>query len=1022
MADQKLNIIFTGDVTQLKSAVQSAVSDLTKFEQKLKDSLGAEGFAQINQAVDSLKQKLSSLQAIDIKANPEALFKAVREVSAELGKLKDSEVLLSLNDDKVIAQINNVDKLLSSLSASITIDANIKSEIDRIKTQLSGLTVKIGADATVAESAIKNIQSKLALLQDERFILSADGQQAESVINEIFNDLKTLKDAKVLINADGTPAENVIEQLQTDLQAALKGNILIDTSDLQRKIQALGAAEINIKADTSEVDASIKSIRERLIAFQTIDIKANPQQALTAINEILADISKIKSSELILKSDNTDVLADLNQIQSKLQGIKSEINISANLDTKNLEALLKPLSTQVSVDVNTKAAEAELKALLQQVRNLKGQDILINLDGTQVVKTIDAIEKELLQLQTKLKQATNPADIARLTQQLQLFKNSLSATGANQFSSNLNKAQNATFAFSQVLREAPAFAFSFQTGILALSNNLPILADRLKEARAAGASFGQIAGGIAKSLVSLPGILTIASTALIFLGDKLFNTGKQAKETAKDLATIGGTISDSTASVQGDIAKVQALAEAFRNSSGSFERQKRIIDELKDTNKSYFGDLEAGKTTYEDITKAANAYTDALVNQAIINGLSDAISDLSKEYGTLLIKYNQQTKAANESRIALQKINKEQATNVQGLTGQNREVNIAQNSFNKLQGELGSTGKALGEIGTRIKEFRAQIGVFVGQQLKLKPLDFDDANNSLKDGTENLLARMRAFVKQFGDVFVVPDLEESFTNTKDIIIKAAKQLEADIKNLNLKIKVPVQVITEADFLQPEFTVDPNFKLDENIRERILKEIQAELTPISETVDVTITPNIISKDQTKEIDELVKKFAELGNRGLEALRKIDFTDVNKGIADGKKSLERINEELAITKEFSLAVGNSFASAFDAILDNEDPIKAFFRSIISELQRLIAKLIATKIAAAFLSLAFPGIGKAATLSSQLGFGGALGGQANFGLGGVGSLRAISVNVSGSVIQRGSDGLIMFSNANRSLGRVQ
>lgn len=1012
MADQKLNIIFTGDVTQLRTELQTAVSDLTKFEQKIKDSLGVEGFAAINQAVDQLKQKLSSLQAIDIKANPEKLFAAVREVSAELGKLKDSEVLLKLNDGKALAQIQSIDKLLSSLSASITIDANVKTEIDKIKSQLSGLTVKIGADGTQAESTIKNIQSKLSLLQDEKFILSADGNQAESVINEIFTDFQKLKDTKVLINADGSQAESVIDKIEADLKTSLKGNVTIDTSDLQRKIQQIG--EIDLQVDASNVDAAIKSIREKLTLFNEIDINADPQKALTAINEVLNQIAKIKSSEVVLSSDNTDVLSDINQIQTRLQEIKSTIKISADLDTSKLQSLITPLSQKVSISVNTQQAETEIKALLEQVRNLKGQDILINLDGTQVLRTVDAIEKELLQLQAALKKATNPADIAKLTQQLQLFKNSLSTTQVNQFSSTMNRAQNATFAFSQVLREAPAFAFSAQTGFLALSNNLPILADRFKEARASGLSFGKIIGDMAKSLFSLPGIMTIASTALIFITGALQRSKNAAKDFTEELLEVRDVLSDSSASVQGDVSRVQALVNAFKESEGSFERQKRIIGELKDINESYFGDLKAGVTTYQDITKAAAAYTDALVQEAVIKGLSNAISKLSEQLGDATIKYADATKAADDQRKALAKIKQENATVVQGLTAQNREVNVAENRYNKLQGALKKAGDEVGEINSRIEEFRKLINLKVFEQLKIKPLDVDKVLP--KNETEDVISRARAFVKQFGEVFVTPDLEESFTNTKDKILKSAKQLLDDISKLNLKIKLPVQVITEADFLQPEIKIDPNFKMDEGLRESILKQIRAELKPIDETIDVNIT--ILSKDQAKQIDDIVKQFFELGDRGLEALRKIDFTNVNKGIEDSRKSLQRLNEEFAITSDVGLAIGEGFASAFNALLENEDPIKAFFRSIISELQRLIAKLIATKIAAAFLNLAFPGAGKA--LGGLVGAA-AGGGQANFGFGGSG-LRAINVNVTGTSIIRGMDNIISFSNSGRALGRIQ
>lgn len=781
-----------------------------------------------------------------------------------------------------------------------------------------------------------------------------------------------------------------VSQLNKAMQSVESELTKLDAK-LKDSLGAEGFAQINKQVDL---------LRQKFTALQAIDIKANPQQALTAINEILVDISKLKSNELIITSDNTDVLSDINEIQTRLRDVKSNIKVSADLDTSRLETLIKPLSTSVNLDVNTKAAEAELKALITQVNALKGKDILININGTQVIRTVEAIEKELLQLQARLKSATNPADVIKLTQQLQVLKNSLSTTNTNQFSSSMNRAQNATFAFSQVLREAPAFAFSFQTGILALSNNLPILADRFKEARAAGLSTGSIFRDMAKSLVSLPGLLTIASTALIFFGDKLFNSGNKAEDAAEKIRSYGEIVGESTAGVQGDIAQINALVNAFKESEGSFDKQNRIIKELKSTNEAYFGDLKAGKTTFEQITAAANKYTEALVAQAVVKGFSDEISKVSTELSKQKEKLKPLAIGLADVNKQLQKIRDPQARERQ------RATNFYTLEFAKQLEVVENLQAEFNRLGTEMQGA-------VASALKFKPLKGDPLP---KDETDKIIARARAFVKQFGEVFVTPDLDESFTNTRDKILAASKKLLDDVRKKNLKIKLPltVDLFTNTETNVPiEITIDPNFKLSDDIRERIIKEIESQLKPIDEAIDVTF----LSKDQAKQIDDLTKQFVELGDRGLRALQKIDFTDVNKGIAYGKVALSRLNEELQITQEFSLAVGESFAAAFNALLEGENPIKAFFKSIIAELQRLIAKIIATKIAMGILKLAFPGGGSA--IGAILG---GAGNQANFGFGGGSGLRAFDVNITGSVINRGTDQIISFSNGGRSLGRIQ
>ena len=96
----------------------------------------------------------------------------------------------------------------------------------------------------------------------------------------------------------------------------------------------------------------------------------------------------------------------------------------------------------------------------------------------------------------------------------------------------LKATKNAGFAFNQILREAPAFAFSFNTGLIGISNNLPIFTDAIQRARESGAGFGTIIKSLAGSLFSLPSILSIGILALTQFG----GTSKKTSEDTKELS------------------------------------------------------------------------------------------------------------------------------------------------------------------------------------------------------------------------------------------------------------------------------------------------------------------------------------------------------------------------------------------------------------------------------------------------------------------------------------------------------
>lgn len=139
----------------------------------------------------------------------------------------------------------------------------------------------------------------------------------------------------------------------------------------------------------------------------------------------------------------------------------------------------------------------------------------------------------------------------------------------------LGKSLNSlNFATSQLLREFTAFTYSFQTGLLALSNNIPIFLDQLTAIRQQGGRTGEILMAIVRSVFSLNGIITIGIGILTVFGGELFKTEKAQKETAKSVEELTAAIIEQNKALQESI-------RLYRNSRDlGIDAAKRQLNEL----------------------------------------------------------------------------------------------------------------------------------------------------------------------------------------------------------------------------------------------------------------------------------------------------------------------------------------------------------------------------------------------------------------------------------------------------------
>lgn len=199
--------------------------------------------------------------------------------------------------------------------------------------------------------------------------------------------------------------------------------------------------------------------------------------------------------------------------------------------------------------------------------------------------------------------------------------------------------RNVSFAGSQLLREAPAFTYSIQTGILALSNNIPILLDQLKSAQQNGASTTSIFNALGQSIFSLNGFITLGVAALTIFGDKLFKVGEGAKEADKEYTKFLEGLRNNT-------------IQANRNIDEQTSKIDILQRVIKNGGDGAVNALEQLRKQYPDIIKNINLQT------ASQNELNKAFDEIRAQIKAKEIsnKLTQDATAASEQeRLVLQR-------------------------------------------------------------------------------------------------------------------------------------------------------------------------------------------------------------------------------------------------------------------------------------------------------------------------------------------------------------------------------
>lgn len=235
------------------------------------------------------------------------------------------------------------------------------------------------------------------------------------------------------------------------------------------------------------------------------------------------------------------------------------------------------------------------------------------------------------------------------------------------------KTNNLKMQFSQVARELPSLAMGPQMFFLAISNNLPMLADAIADVRKQNellTASGQKSVPVWKQLVSSlfswqTGLVTAITLIIVFNKQisgwlsSLFNVKKELSETQKLQEQLNNARRKGGESAAEESAKLKILYTATQDASKSMRERNKAVDELQKMYPDYFGKLSNEAILAGNAASAYDELTKAIIRKGQAQAAEDIVADYSKKNFQLQRGINAYTDWTNKNKAAYEAALKE---------------------------------------------------------------------------------------------------------------------------------------------------------------------------------------------------------------------------------------------------------------------------------------------------------------------------------------------------------------------------
>lgn len=346
------------------------------------------------------------------------------------------------------------------------------------------------------------------------------------------------------------------------------------------------------------------------------------------------------------------------------------------------------------VENQTQKLISALKQVIAEQKKQLEVNKIAGLSYTQEVANIQALTGQVRGLEAGLNSLKKTKEEAAKTPSIDIDTEAVT-----------RKTNNLKMQFSQVARELPSLAMGPQMFILAISNNLPMLADAIADVRKQNELLGNKGVPVWKQLAGAVFSWQTALVAAISLGivygkeignwvSSLFKAKKELIDTQKIQNELNKVQVEGGKSAAEEAAKLKILYEASLDTSKSMKERNKAVDELQKMYPSYFG-----KLSNEEILagKASDAY-DRLTKSIISSAKARAaMNKMVDEQGKILENEQKINDAYSRLDPLLPK-----------LEAAEKKLNIAKTSASLNAGKLSTSGTRNLSVGGNVAVQKAQ--------------------------------------------------------------------------------------------------------------------------------------------------------------------------------------------------------------------------------------------------------------------------------------------------------------------------
>lgn len=490
---------------------------------------------------------------------------------------------------------------MAEIHFSVSSDYNevirLRKECEKLEAQLKKMDVNKHPDVAKAlESQLKSTYDQYKEIVSK--IAESEAQIKISSDNIIKNTKKIVEAQEKLSNATNTSSPS-------------PGSTGPDTSNIQEQAKAY-----------EELREEINKVNGSLLGNMKIQQESN-----NAVRIYREELKKIETNRKKRGADSEYTEQESRRIR------QLTLAIERNRIARNESA--REIRTQIKIH---DAASGSLNEMRQQLIRMKQA----------YADMTDLGSKSARDLLTSIQQSNTK--ISEIEQSMGVFSRNV-----GNYSSGWN---GLGMSIQQVARELPTLSMGANMFFLAISNNLPILADELKRAKdeykslvAQGQKATPVWKQVVSSIFSWQTALTVGITLLTVYGKEignwvsnLFKSRDALKSVSEIQDDVSESIKESGTGIGEQITKLKKLQEAWANLGSNSEKRNEFIKK----NKKEFDDLGVSVNNVYDAENLLVKNTSNFIEALKLRAKASAAQKLAAEQYELAIQ--KQIEAENEAK------------------------------------------------------------------------------------------------------------------------------------------------------------------------------------------------------------------------------------------------------------------------------------------------------------------------------------------------------------------------------------